>query len=581
MVSHTLLVEFSAVFDEKPQPLEKYLQGMSQKTVLDITTFLLGFATGNSKFDSHYELLSMFFRKENNDFANEVNTKLNALQAKYKTPIKIINPATALQIFEFAFDHLDDQEIQTPAEIEINIFKAILAQNEVNTQLQEKAGDSTQHLPMPGMLFMLTLSQNFPFFDLLNYDLREVFATQTIKSIFLFEFLSEHPDTGPLLTAYLAAFNLTEWKDFLKGVMPLMIATLKKDREAYTDIVVSPGPDFDESTAFIEKLILKDEEPLQDYDFRKIRGNPFFKVEEGVYRVIYDLFVVELIHKGLYFKLSEINNGLPQEDMIKNFRSFYTDEFSERYLLYRLLASIYQKRYVKFTGSEMKAEGYDAEPDYYIRNGRKVFLFESKDILINAEVKTTYDFGLHEPEFRKKLYYEDKTGKGGVVKRANKAVLQLTHNIVRLLDKKFSFDQNYKANHLVIYPIVILYDRMYQVPGLNYLVNEWYQAELLNLQAQGWPIENLQPITIIDIDCLILHQDVLRNRNIVLEEVIDAYHHFVKINSKKAFQDLDDARQYYQDKTISFPYFMTNYVIGKKLYQFPQMLQAKGYSLFQ
>lgn len=47
-----------------------------------------------------------------------------------------------------------------------------------------------------------------------------------------------------------------------------------------------------------------------------------------------------------------------------------------------------QKNIFKKSGEEIKnTYNIDAEPDYYIRNGNKIYLFESKDILIPSEVK--------------------------------------------------------------------------------------------------------------------------------------------------------------------------------------------------
>ena len=113
-----------------------------------------------------------------------------------------------------------------------------------------------------------------------------------------------------------------------------------------------------------------------------------------------------MLHKGVYFKLYEINNGLVKPEKVKgNFRSFYCDEFSEKILLYKTLNSIFKNKYKELSGEEIKTNyNIDAEPDYYIRNGNSIFLFESKDILINATIKSTYDFTQYESEFRKKLY---------------------------------------------------------------------------------------------------------------------------------------------------------------------------------
>ena len=569
------LVEFSRVFDEAPANLDTYLTGISRKMMLTAASFLLGFYNRKSKFDSSRELLGMFFCAENNEFANEVYQKLRAYEAEVKVPLKIINPFSALQIFEYSFDHLTDEETQSKAESERNIFKAILFQNEVNTANQLIAFDSTAAMAIPYRIPYLSMAQSFPFSELINYDKGEVLASQIVKSIFLFEFLASHEKTQILLAAFLHYFGCDSWRDYLKKVMPLVLSDIKNPREAHTDIVVDPGDHFEDSCRFIEKLIVTSEDALEDYDFKKIRAKPFYKIEDGVYRIIFSLFNIEILYKGLYFKLSEINDKLSKADKIKNLRSFYCDDFSERYLLYTILENIYHRRYIKFTGTEMKEFLGDAEPDYYIRNGNTTFLFESKDILINAEVKESFDFARQEAEFKKKLYFEDKDGKV-----SKKAVLQLISNIEKCLKMEFPFDTNYKAKNQFIYPIVVLHDHMYKVPGLNYMVNQWHLSELQILREKGLNVDRVQPLTIIDIDTFIFHQDTLRNQKIRLEDMIDKYHSYTHLDEKKKYASIEDSKQKLYNKSVSFSTFLSNYLIENGLYNPPKMILEKGLSLF-
>jgi hypothetical protein len=401
-----ILVAFSEIFDEKPKDLKEYLTGISRSKLLNVGAFFLGFANRKSQFQNYKEFLGMFFQQENNTLANEIFLKLNNLKQKAKAELILINPLTILHLFEFCFDNLTEDDTQTAAESEVNILKAILYLNEQIIDTQKIAFTSTENLENVSKIAAISLSQTFPYSELVNNDISEVLAGQIIKSIFLFEFLESDPRTNFLLKEFLLNFETPDWKSFLKNLLPLTFAVLESNKEAHIDIVIKEDENFESTCIFFEKLIITDTEVLKDYDFKKIRSSPFYKVKKGIYRIVYGLFVIELIHKGTYFKLNEINNNLNNENKIKNFRSLYCDEFSEKYILYKLLNSIYQNRYIEYSGEEIKQLGIDAEPDYYIRNGNNAFLFESKDILINAEIKTSYDFGLYEPEFKKKLYYD-------------------------------------------------------------------------------------------------------------------------------------------------------------------------------
>jgi hypothetical protein len=145
---------------------------------------------------------------------------------------------------------------------------------------------------------------------------------------------------------------------------------------------------------------------------------------------------------------------------------------------------------------------------------------------------------------------------------------------------EFPFDTNYKAKNQFIYPIVVLHDHMYKVPGLNYMVNEWHLSELQILREKGLNIDRVQPLTIIDIDTFIFHQDTLRNQKIRLEDMIDKYHSYIHLDEKKKYASIEDAKQKLYNKSVSFSTFLSNYLIEKGLYNPPKMILEKGLSLF-
>src|SRR5690606_12184290 len=128
--------------------------------------------------------------------------------------------------------------------------------------------------------------------------------------------------------------------------------------------------------------ILQDIDEIDQIDFLTTRTKPFYKVVDGHYRIIFKLFVVEKIFKGVYFLLREINKSLGPSVQIKDIKSFYGDEFSEQILCYKVMESIYLDKSIRFSGKELSDLKIDAAPDYYIRKGNNILLVESKDFLI-------------------------------------------------------------------------------------------------------------------------------------------------------------------------------------------------------
>ena len=314
------LLEFEVAFPEEEKlSIKQYLAGGSREVILNAAAFFLGFKNYKSKFDDNKEFLGMFFRKENNNLANQVYDRIKEFEKK-GVRIGIINPYSSLKLFEYYFSKPEEPETQSQAEFEVNLFKAILVLNSEFTEKQSVAFPSSQEsdeeLKIPMMMFCM----QYPVSDKSNYDINQIWATQMIKSIYLFQFLESHEKTQPLLSAFLAYFNCPTWQEYLKSLLPLTTPTIKSEREAHTDIVVEPGEKFEQGCAFIEKLMIKENDELDQNDFLSIRAKPFYKVKDGVYRIIFNLFVVEKIFKGVYFLLRDVNKTLPATSRIFKIR---------------------------------------------------------------------------------------------------------------------------------------------------------------------------------------------------------------------------------------------------------------------
>ena len=557
------LLDFSKTFPGEPTlTLHEYLGKASKEDVLLAGAFLLGVKTHNSQLQNTQTLLSKWFCTENNQFANEVYQQILVIQKEMGLPILIVNPISSLQLFEFAFSELEENGEMPSTEFEVNLFKAYLTLNEANTQLEYVTKKSIEKVVDKDLKWAaFNMTARFSQFEFMNYYLGEILTAQLIKAVYLFEFISDNEKCSPVLRGFLDYYDCSDWQYYLKSYLPLTHSLLKRDTEAHLNINVESGDKFDEGCAFLDKLILQDKEQLDEFDFRTLRAVPLYKLEKGKYRIIFDLFVAEKVFTGLYFKLREVYDSLPGEQKaLGNFRSFYTTHFSENYLLYKTLQSCFPKKYVHLPGEKLKESGMAGEPDYYIRNKNKIFLFENKDVLIGAEVKQSSDFNQLEPELRKRLYYEEKKRK-----RKNCAVLQLITNIKNILTGSFDADKGVKTEHVKIFPILVLHYNQFNTPGLNKFINSWFQDELENLNDDGLDVSKVRSLTIIDIDTFITLQDYLMSRQIQLETIIDWY--WIK-NRNKIYIN-------------PFSNYILNHAIKRKLIKPPKILNESGLKLFE
>ncbi|TAH08232.1 MAG: hypothetical protein EAZ13_04215 [Sphingobacteriia bacterium] len=538
------ILEFNVAFPEEEMlTVEHYLAGGSRNLILNAAAFFLGFKNHKSKFDDNKEFIGMFFGKENNELANQIYDRIKELEKK-GIRIGIINTYSSLKLFEFYFSKPEEPETQTQAEFEVNMFKAYLVLNSEFTQKQSvafpSAQESNEELKIPMMMFCM----HYPVSDKSNYDINQIWATQMIKAIYLFQFLESNEKTQPLLVAFLEHFNSLTWQEYLKSLLPLTTPAIKSEREAHTDIVIEPGNKFEQGCAFIEKLMIQENDELDQNDFLSTRAKPFYKVKDGVYRIIFNLFVVEKIFKGVYFFLRDVNKILPVANRIKEIKSFYGDEFSEKILCYKVIESIYPDKCIRFSGKELVGMKIDAAPDYYVRKGKNIVLVESKDFLIAADKKMSFDYNVYEQEFGRVLDYEDLPDG----KRKLKAVTQLSNSIRRILKNEFASDKAYHYKEVFIYPVLMTHDHQYDTPGFNELIDFWFQDALSELAEEGLFIHRVKPLSVVSIDSLIYNQVGLAN-GIPLHKMLNLYHEnkTVERQKMKNYKSQEDYDKYWEE----------------------------------
>ena len=570
------LLEFEAIFpNEEPQSIEYYLEGGNKNIILNVAAFFLGFRPNNSKFDDIKILFKAIFNDENRTFANEIESKINALEEQRPEKIKIINTYSSLTLFETFFSKDSGQETQTQTEFERNMFKAYLLLNSKFTKTQLTAFSSTQDLDPELRIPMILFCIHYPIADKENYDIGQLWITQLVKAIYLLKFLETNEKTKPLFSSFLNYFNCSTWQEYLLDVLPLINPQNQNQNEAHTDISVTSGGKFEQGCTFIEKFIVQGNDILDENDFLTLRSKPLYKISDGVYRIIFNLFLVEKIFKGIYFQLRDLNDSLPKKERIDSLKSFYGKEFSEEILFFNVIESIYPKQGIHFSGKELENMKIDGAPDYYIRKGKDILLFESKDFLIRADKKGSFDFNIYEEEFRRVLYYEDMPNG----KTKFKAVMQLVNSVRKLLKNEFTADTNYHYKDIFIYPILLTHDLQYDTPGLQDLLNYWFLDELEGLKEEGLFIHHVKPITIINIDSLIYHQLGLLE-DVSLHEVLKLYIESVSLNTKTNFKSTEDYKQYRMSKMIPFSNFIETLFVRKNIRKVPSILDSELRSVF-
>lgn len=575
MVTRRVVLEFDAIFPE--EDYKEYCGRISeipQQFLNDFASTYLRYSINDERISNLKKLFGKWFRMENIKFAKEIHGRIEEIERKRGYKYLIINDITNLLLFEESLRSVKKRLEVSETELEILFFKIYLAYNQKSTENESLVGESTKELEFPYRINALLATQSIKHGDISHYNLKEAAICQTAKAITFFEFISSNGDFNSHLSLFNKHYSVRNHIEFLKEYLKLIIQLLRTKDEGKIDIVFPKGDEFERPLLFYNEIAITDPYSDLDIDFKLIRNFPLIKVEERKFRIISPLFTIEKFYNGLYFIFKEINASLPKEKRIKDIRSDLTYRFSEKHLLYELIGRCYNKKYIQKSGEEIAKSGLDGFVDYYIRNGNKVFLFESKDILINAEVKQSHDYKQIEAELKKKLYFEDKAGK-----RDLKAILQLIESIKVLLDCKFAIDNQYKPNSIRIYPIIVLHNRQLETLGINQILRFWWKNEMENLGKEGYVTDNINDVIILNVDTLILNSDNINAGIFKLEDVIDSYLNDTnqELLSKRKYRSIGQRKSVFQDSCITF----SDYVMSRFKWKLPSMFEEKGLTLFQ
>ncbi|MUV04320.1 hypothetical protein GN157_11425 [Flavobacterium rakeshii] len=474
---------------------------------------------------------------------------------KVKAPVNtsIINVTSGLRLLSYilAKEDVDSTLVINTDDFEERLFKAFLLLNSEQDQIEE---EGQKNLPPQGddeLLSASLLGISYHDYDLQNYDLNEIFIVQLMKSIDFFLFLEGDSLFKEHLAKFLNNYGCDSWQQWIIRILGLLVPALRHNDDNYSEVIVEHNQDFEVNINFLD-LFSAPLDYLEVPDFVNIRSRPLVRINDSTFLIINKQFLIERIHKSIVFEFSlKINEEVSLGSRIKNFRSLYCDSFSEQVLLYKTLYNCFPKKgdWKKHTGENFKSAGYSGEPDMYVRFKNKILLFESKDVILKGNEKQSRDFSILSKAFKEKflkIVKDDKT--------TNKAIMQIITNIRRVFDKYYKeIDIDYKLESLRIYPILVTHDRQFDSLEFNRLLNLWFKKELAHNFSTD-EVVRIQPLTVINIDSLILYQSHFRQRGEYgLEMLIEQYHHHIKLGSVRGIKAFE---KMYLDTAISFSDFL-------------------------
>lgn len=552
-IKFPIRAEYSQIFPELSESLEGLLVGIPKKLLLQAgTTFLLT-QTIDDKDETLPEVIGRWFCHENDQYKTYLIAKLKRLYSyEYLSRLVILTPISSLKLIQLGLIHTQDEPIKERLQIEIDIFKIYLLLNEQYTNLQVLGWKFIEQKYPDIKAPLWLINTGFATSEFTNFVIGREYFCQTVKFLFLYKYLKNEERLSAHLNAFCKYYDVSSLEDYsgrVQGVIKPIAKKIKEGTEGFIGLTARN----EEEKEHILKLSVQEYTKEEDIDFKVIRSAPLIQISDYTFRISHPVFITDKLYKSIYFDLNRINDSFGEHDKISNFRQFYTSNFSEKYLLYKIIKYCLKDRYIQYSGAELERIGISGNPDYYIRNGKYIFLIENKDVLFSGKIKdppmehTNKEeislFEKIEMKLKKKFLIKDNGQRVGIG--------QIVDNIKRVLKKKNDFDKNYKSQNVVIFPVLIVHDIVYDCPGLNILLNYWFQQEVATLRdTEALPAGNIRPLIILNIDSLIRCAELLREGKLTLKDMIESYYEKIKI-PKRNFISKEEMRDAYTNTYLS------------------------------
>lgn len=508
---------------EKPNldALKTSLAKLDKPTLLKRVLTLLHNADSWSNIN---EFVTHFFSKENEKFAynvlhrrDEIISELYTTSNGVMPQVSVLTKHSCLELLRIIFSvNFTGENLSDNATFQLVIFDWLLVINDTTTPTPNCPENMDENLKLAYGALLNMSSYN----DFTNIDVTSNFILQCHKSRLLFDFLDRQNNLRRMREMYLKEIGCKCWEEYIFVLAKLFVIDYG-DESPTTRIVLDENhPSFQHDKNLLNQFAFSSTNEIpyeENVDFISFRNQPLIQIEENTYWVIDKIFLANRLYRSLFFGIKKQNDLIEKQYKQSNFFQFFTTNFSEETLFYDVMKHIIGKKsYIHYSGAEMRRKNILGEPDYYVRNGNDIFLFEFKDSLYRKEDKVECNYENVKSSIEKKLVRKE-NGKSS-------AIGQLCNSITLILNDEFRIDLGIRSNKVKIYPILVVGDTTFTNVGTNFILNDYFKNEISNRNIDN---NNIRPLILVSIDILILYQFDFEEKKLKLRSVLDSYLKFL------------------------------------------------------
>ena len=248
-----------------------------------------------------------------------------------------------------------------------------------------------------------------------------------------------------------------------------------------------------------------------------IQSRPIYRLGENKYAILFTRFFVDKMFQGMLFDMAA---ALASEGIFKDKVGAYIslkqqvgERFSEQFLLYRILEkTLFRRMPVRLTGEALHKVLKSGEPDYYARRNNRVFVFEFKDVRLDAQTKSSCNY----ETIRQKLYNCFVENEDGRPKGVKQLANVIENKLPDILEKS---DMTVPKVELKIYPIIVYTDGSFDIEGINYYLSGEFRR-IIHVTDDRYQVKDL---VMVNLNLLMKLENFFVDGKIELDKVINEF----------------------------------------------------------
>lgn len=542
-----IALDYNAIFnDYETVDPRNLIANISTKNSLEIIGYFIAQVhTKERSLEAQIDFLNIWGSRLPNEIILLVNDFIRRTYQEGKSEFNFINNIAASILIEIIIENTNDiepVENLTPQQ-ELDLFKAYLWCNQYWTDKQ--LGLIPKSIETVDDLISVIFPVQLPYMEILEF---KDFRLQFLKAVIFFKFCDKNEIFKIYLNAFLAEYNINTWQKYLTNILSLYI---RRFEELRTPSIVNISNDHPEIKDFINQFCVDLNDFAKSDDFTSLRKTPIYKVDDDNFLFLNLNFFVDKLFQGIQFELFRV---IKKQKLTYNkkpiktfdqFRSIYAEQISEKGIFYETLKYSFAKNgYKLMDGDQLHNILGQGEPDFYIRDKDKIYLFEYKDIILNADVKHSYNFETIKDEISTKMI-SNQVG-------SQKGITQLFNSISNIRKGDYDKVDDYKnLKDCIIYPIIVFTDFSFNLPGINHFLNNEFFKLIYGSDIKNK--ESIKDLTLIDIDTFLKFQDLFRSKKLKINNCLSEYHSKTK-KYGSIFNLVETFNIFIHDKTMHMDY---------------------------